>query len=238
MTAQDGARRAVRSFVRREGRLTRAQARALEGLWPRYGLRPEALQDLEQAFGRPGPVTLEIGFGSGDALVALARRHPERRYLGIEVYRPGIGRVLQRLAAEGIENVRLLEGDATELLPWLPAGVLDEILIFFPDPWPKKRHHKRRLIQPAFVVELVRVLRPGGRLHLATDWEDYALHMLEVLERAEGLENLAGPGCFATRPASRPETRFERRGRARGHRVWDLRYGRVEARRPQPQPPM
>jgi tRNA (guanine-N7-)-methyltransferase len=226
-TAGAPTRRAIRSFVRREGRLTPAQARALDTLWPRFGLAPEALPDLDRAFPGGGPLTLEIGFGNGEVLAELARRHPERRYLGMEVYRPGIGRLLRVLEGEGIGNVRLVQGDAAELLPRLPAGALDEVLIFFPDPWPKKRHHKRRLIQPPFVAELVRVLRPGGRLHLATDWEDYARHMLEVLERTPELENLAGAGRFVPRPASRPETKFERRGRRRAHAVFDLLYRRT-----------
>ncbi len=216
------ARRTVRSFVRREGRLTPAQARALARLWPRYGLEPEGLRDLDRAFDSAGPVTLEIGFGNGEVLAALARRHPERRFLGMEVYRPGIGRLLQALEREGVGNVRLVQGDAAELLPLMPTGALDEILILFPDPWPKKRHHKRRLIQPAFVAALARVLRPGGRLHLATDWEDYARHMREIL---------AAEAAFVADPQQsvlrRPTTRFERRGRLRGHGVWELDYRRA-----------
>ncbi len=221
-----GARRAVRSFVRREGRLTAAQARALQRLWPRYGIEPEALPETLDRLNRLGPVTLEIGFGNGEGLLALATAHPERQYLGIEVYRPGIGRLLQALERQGIANVHVLQVDAAECLPRIPTAALDEVLVFFPDPWPKKRHHKRRLVQPPFVGELARVLRPGGRLHLATDWEDYARHMLHVVEQSPAFENTAGPGRFARRPQTRPSTRFERRGLSRGHAIFDLLYVR------------
>ncbi|NIR60351.1 MAG: tRNA (guanosine(46)-N7)-methyltransferase TrmB [Gammaproteobacteria bacterium] len=225
---EEAHRRRVRSFVRREGRLTSAQRRALEELWPRYGIDvgPGGL-DLDAAFGRRAPRVLEIGFGGGEALAAAAERHPENDYLGVEVYRPGIGRLLLELEARGIDNVRVCLADAVELLgAAVPPASLDAIHVFFPDPWPKKRHHKRRLIQPGFAALLARALRPGGTLRLATDWPDYARHMLEVLEATDALENLEGPGRCAPRPAERPVTRFEARGEARGHPVWDLAYRR------------
>ena len=225
-SAQTEGHRAIRSFVRREGRLTAAQARALDRLWPRYGVEPLALAETLDRLNRLGPVTLEIGFGNGEGLLELAMAHPGRQYLGIDVYRPGIGRLLQALEQQDIENVRVIQGDATECLPLVPTGALDEVLVFFPDPWPKKRHHKRRLIQAPFVRELGRVLHPGGRLHLATDWEDYARHMVAVLEQNPEFENPAGPGHFSERPRTRPLTRFERRGLDRGHAIFDLLYVR------------
>jgi tRNA (guanine-N7-)-methyltransferase len=222
--------RRVRSFVRRGGRVTTAQARALEELWPQFGIEytPDAL-DLDSVFGRQAPRVLEIGFGSGDALLALATAHPEQDFVGIEVHEPGVGRVLLRARESALTNLRVIRHDAVEVLErQIPAGSLDEILVFFPDPWPKKRHHKRRLIQPAFAELLATRLRPGAVLRLATDWEHYALQMLDVLGQCDGLENCNAVGGFAARPASRPLTRFERRGQRLGHSVWDLEFRRVE----------
>ena len=228
MTAAVPPKRIVRSFVRREGRLTRGQRRALEQLWPRYGIPAgEEVLDLEAVFGRRAPVVLEIGFGNGEALLAMAAARPGTDYLGIEVHRPGIGRLLLGLEAQGLSNVRVLEGDAAELLARrLPGASLDAVHIFFPDPWPKKRHHKRRLVQPAFVELLRTRLKPGGRLHLATDWRDYAEHMAAVMERAPGFRNLSPHPPYIERPPDRPRTRFERRGADLGHGVWDLLYQR------------
>jgi tRNA (guanine-N7-)-methyltransferase len=220
--------RPIRSFVRREGRMTVAQRRALADLWPRYGIEAgEAPLDFAVLFGRTAPVTLEIGFGNGEALLTVAAAHPERDFIGIEVHRPGVGQLLNALAARGLSNVRVAIGDAREfLLQRVPEASLGAVHLFFPDPWPKKRHHKRRLVQPAF-AELVRQrLRPGGWWHLATDWQDYAGHMLAVLEAA-GFENTAGPGRFAPDPGERPPTKFEARGRRLGHAVWDLVCRRV-----------
>jgi tRNA (guanine-N7-)-methyltransferase len=222
--------RAVRSFVRREGRLTRGQQRALDALWPRYGVDPgeDEVLDLAAVFGRSAPKVLEIGFGNGELLCELASGHPENDYLGLEVYRPGVGRLLGRAAEAGVANLRVMVRDAAQVVARnLPDACLDAVLIFFPDPWPKKRHHKRRLVQPGFVQLLRRRLRPGGRLHLATDWQDYARHMLAVMEAAEGMRNLAGTGRYVPRPESRPLTKFERRGRRLGHDVWDLLFERV-----------
>lgn len=219
-------RRKIRSFVRREGRITPAQQRALQTLWPRYGLTMEALAHPEQAFGRDQRRVLEIGFGNGEALLAAAQADPASDFLGIEVHRPGVGRLLLAADRAGIANVRVVLGDAAEAVEWLPAGAIAEVRIFFPDPWPKKRHHKRRLVQEPFVNQLARIIAPGGRLLIATDWEDYARAMLAILDASPWFRNAAGAGSFAPRPAERPLTRFERRGLALGHSVFDLLYVR------------
>jgi tRNA (guanine-N7-)-methyltransferase len=221
--------RTVRSFVRRGGRLTASQARALESLWPRFGVVPPAGElDLDALFGRTAPRTLEIGFGNGDNLAALAARHAERDYLGVEVHEPGVGHLLLRIEREGLENIHIAMHDAVEVVArWLPAASIDETLVFFPDPWHKKRHHKRRLVQPGFLAQLSRVIAPGGRLHLATDWAPYAEQMLEVCEASPDFENATPGGGFAPRPDTRPETKFERRGLRLGHEVFDLLYRRA-----------
>jgi tRNA (guanine-N7-)-methyltransferase len=220
--------RSIRSFVLRAGRTTAAQQRALESLWPKYGLdcrdEPFALAAL---FGRDAPCTLEIGFGNGANLAALARAHPERNYLGVEVHRPGVGRLLLALEQEGLTNVRVICQDAVEVLErQIAPGSLAELLILFPDPWPKKRHHKRRLVKPAFVALAARALAAGGVLRLATDWEPYALEMLVHLSATPDLRNLAADGGFVARPAERLPTRFELRGTRLGHGVWDLAFAR------------
>jgi len=220
--------RSIRSFVTRAGRITAAQQRALETLWPQYGLdyREEPLA-LTALFGREAPCTLEIGFGNGANLVALARAHPQRHYLGVEVHRPGVGRLLLALEQEALTNVRVVCHDAVEVLDrQIAPGSLAEVLILFPDPWPKKRHHKRRLIQPAFIALAERALAAGGVLRLATDWQPYALEMLAHLGAAPGLRNLALDGGFVARPAERTPTRFELRGTRLGHEVWDLAFAR------------
>ncbi|HYL03984.1 MAG TPA: tRNA (guanosine(46)-N7)-methyltransferase TrmB [Steroidobacteraceae bacterium] len=227
--ADTGQPRSIRSFVIRAGRITAAQQRALGELWPRYGVeyQPQPLE-LAALFGRDAPRTLEIGFGNGDNLLALALAHPERDYLGVEVHRPGIGRLLLALAERRLSNVRIVGHDAVEVLEHqiVPAS-LDEILVLFPDPWPKKRHHKRRLIRPAFVALLARALTPGGMLRLATDWEPYALEMLATLAAARELRNLAADGGFVPRPPERLPTRFESRGARLGHPVFDLAFRRA-----------
>lgn len=220
--------RAIRSYVTRAGRITPAQQRALDTLWPKYGVahlaEPLALPAL---FGREAPAILEIGFGNGDNLAALARAHPERDHLGIEVHRPGVGRLLLALEEQQLGNVRIICHDAVEVLErQIEPGSLAEILIFFPDPWPKKRHHKRRLIQAPVVALLTRALAVGGVLRLATDWRPYALEMLTVLGAAPALANLDRGGGFVARPAERPPTRFEQRGTRLGHDVWDLAFRR------------
>jgi tRNA (guanine-N7-)-methyltransferase len=219
----------IRSFVIRAGRITPAQQRALDELWPRYGVEfAPAPLDAAALFGRAAPRTIEIGFGNGDNLLELAAAHPERDFLGIEVHRSGVGRVLLALASRQLTNVRLVCHDAVEVLAQqvLPGSV-DEILILFPDPWPKKRHHKRRLIQLPFATLAASRLAPGGRLRLATDWQPYAQEMLETLSAVPQLANLASEGGFVARPAERERTRFERRGERLGHRVWDLAFRRT-----------
>ena len=220
--------RPIRSFVAR-GRRTAAQQRALDDLAPRYEIpATDAPLDLDALFGRHAPRCVEIGFGNGDNLLALAAAHPERDFLGIEVHAPGVGRTLLEIHRLGLANVRVSRRDEVEVLSaQLPPQSVDELLILFPDPWHKKRHHKRRLIQPAFTDLVARVLKPGGRLHLATDWEPYAQHMLEVLAaHADFVSEAPAGASFVPRPASRPLTRFERRGARLGHRVFDLAYRR------------
>jgi tRNA (guanine-N7-)-methyltransferase len=221
-------KRAIRSFVRREGRMTRGQQRAFETLWPKYGIEADApLGDLNQLFGRPGPKVLEIGFGMGDSLAEQAKAHPHNDYIGIEVHRPGVGHLLSIMEKQGLTNLRVFCADAVEVLKFrIPDGCLDAIQIFFPDPWPKKRHHKRRLIQIPLVELLVRKLKPGGKLHIATDWKNYAEHIIEVLQHIPALKNTAKEGDFLARPDSRPLTKFEQRGRQLGHGVWDVIYQR------------
>ncbi len=226
--------RPIRSFVLREGRLTAGQERAFRELWPRFGvdwepgetLDPQALFATAQPNTRP--ITFEIGFGNGESLATMAAAAPERDFIGLEVYRPGVGHLLLLLEQQGITNVRVLRADATALLQTrLAAASLDRVQLFFPDPWPKKRHHKRRIIQPSFVAAVATALQPGGIFHLATDWTPYAEWMLTLLDDANELfENCAGPGQFSPRPAQRPLTKFERRGQRLGHQVHDLIYRR------------
>lgn len=212
----------------REGRLTAGQERAFTELWPRFGADcTGAWLHLSALFGNDRPVWLEIGFGNGEGLAALAARHPDRNYLGVEVHRPGVGHLLLRLDALGLGNVRVLRHDAVEVLSHsLAPASLAGVLLLFPDPWHKRRHHKRRIVQPGFVDLLARVLRPGGLFHAATDWEDYARQMLATLEASPAFENVAGPGAFSPRPEERPLTRFEQRGHRLGHGVWDLCFRR------------
>ena len=211
--------------------MTAAQRRALAELGDRYLLEFSGDPlDLDGNFGRRASRTIEIGFGTGDALVALAGGEPARDFLGVEVYPPGVGRLLARCHEEGIENVRVAMADALDVLEyWLAPSSVEEVLVWFPDPWPKKRHHKRRLVQPWFAALVHRVLQPGGRLYLATDWEPYAEHVLEVLDSHPGFSNCAAPDRFMPRPARRRETRFESRGRRRGHRVFDLSWRAVKS---------
>ena len=221
--------RPIRSFVMRAGRMTVGQARALEELWPRYGVEySPAPVSLEQLFGRQAPRTLEIGFGNGEHLASLAASHPERDYFGIEVHRPGVGHLLMLAEKTGLTNLRASSHDAVEVLrDQIAPGSLDEVLLLFPDPWHKKRHHKRRLVQPPFVELVASRLASGGVFKLATDWENYAQQMLEVLSAANALfENLSPTGDWVPRPDERAPTRFEKRGARLGHGVWDLAFRR------------
>jgi tRNA (guanine-N7-)-methyltransferase len=219
-------RRPVRSFVLRQGRTSPAQQRALDLLLPRYGLPfARAPLDWQLVFGRVAPVVLEIGFGMGETTAEIAAAHPQRNFVGIEVHAPGVGSLLRELDRRALANVRVIRHDAVEVVEaMIPPGSLAGIHVFFPDPWPKKRHHKRRLLKPDFVHALALRLVPGGYLHAATDWSDYAGEMLATLGSEALLANTA-PG-FAPRPDSRPQTKFERRGTRLGHPVFDLLFTR------------
>jgi tRNA (guanine-N7-)-methyltransferase len=235
--------RRIRSFVLRAGRVTAAQERALIELWPAYGIDfGNAPIDLNAAFGHgsavgPAPRCLEIGFGAGEVIGALAEANSHIDYLGVEVHRSGVGRLLLHADQAKLKNLRVVCHDAVEVLK---SAILDEsfdeILVFFPDPWHKKRHHKRRLIDPEFVALLVDKMRRGGILRLATDWQDYAEQMLAVCNAAPGLESLSADGTYVPRPGFRPATRFERRGARLGHGVWDLAYVKRTPRASAPGP--
>jgi tRNA (guanine-N7-)-methyltransferase len=220
--------RPVRSFVLREGRITPAQQRAFDAHWARFGLDYDGqVRDLDAVFGRHAPRVLEIGFGNGEALAWAAEHDRERDFIGIEVHRPGVGRLMNALAEQEADNVRVYRHDAVEVLrDEIAPGALAEVRIWFPDPWPKKRHHKRRLVQPQLVELIASRVAPGGLLHLATDWTPYAEHMLEVMEASPHWRNRAGAGRYSARPPWRIETHFERRGLRLGHDVHDLIYER------------
>jgi tRNA (guanine-N7-)-methyltransferase len=228
MSESESRRRKVRSFVRREGRMTRGQQRAFDEIWPRWGLSlpDNGVLDLSSVFGDIRPVWLEIGFGNGENLLSLAEGNPARNFLGVEVHRPGVGHLLLELESRGIENVRVMTDDALDVTAALPERALDGVLLLFPDPWHKKKHHKRRILQPEFVTALARIMRPNGYFHAATDWEDYARHMMKVLSESNEFDNSQGRGRFAPRPEDRPATRFELRGRRLGHSVYDLVFRR------------
>jgi tRNA (guanine-N7-)-methyltransferase len=225
--------RAIRSFVRRTGRTTAGQAKAFADAGPKFLLPYEAAPlDVEAAFGRMAPTVLEIGFGMGEATAHIAALMPEKNFLCCEVHTPGVGALLKRIDAQGLDNIRILQHDAVEVLAhMLPPQSLDGVHIFFPDPWHKKKHNKRRLIQPALVAQLVQRLRPGGYLHCATDWQPYAEQILEVLGAEPLLANTAdaASGGYAPKPHYRPLTKFENRGIKLGHGVWDLVFTRVQA---------
>lgn len=216
----------IRSFVLRQGRISNAQRRACENLLPKYGIPfNENLLDLDQVFDRQAPKILEIGFGMGESTAAIAQSHPENDYLGIEVHTPGVGSLLNQIEQLELMNLRIIQHDAVAVLQYmLPAACLNGIHIFFPDPWPKARHHKRRLIQPALIARLCQHLKPGGYIHAATDWEDYAVQILQVLQSEPLLSNTAAD--YAPRPEYRPLTKFEQRGLKLGHAVWDLIFVR------------
>jgi tRNA (guanine-N7-)-methyltransferase len=226
---QDSTRRPLRtikSFVLRSGRMTEAQTRAMAEHQQRYGLSvADGLLEPQTIFSRTAPLVLEIGFGMGQSLVAQAQLFPEQDFIGIEVHRPGIGKLFQMTDELKLPNIRAYNHDAVEVLEKCIAdNSLDRVQIFFPDPWHKKKHHKRRLIQPAFVQQLRKKLKPGGIIHVATDWHDYAEHIMEVMELAEGFHNQSGEYAFSEKPDSRPLTKFEQRGKNLGHGVWDILF--------------
>lgn len=219
--------RKIRSFVMRTGRMTEGQKLALDTGWDDYGLEHKmGLLDLTQVFSNTAPVIFEIGFGNGDSLAEMARARPQANFIGVEVHTPGVGRLLHHVQQDHLTNIRVFREDAVEILhDCIPDHSLDCVQLFFPDPWHKKRHHKRRIVQPEFAQLLRSKLVLGGTFHMATDWQNYAEHMLEVMDAAEGFANTAGAGNYqAGRPEHRPVTKFEQRGQRLGHGVWDLIY--------------
>jgi tRNA (guanine-N7-)-methyltransferase len=229
MTEDQKPMRTVRSFVLRAGRMTEGQQRGLDEAWPELGLDiTGGLIEPAAVFGREAPLVLEIGFGMGDSLLQMARQMPEKNYIGIEVHRPGVGRLLNNARTEGLGNIRVYAEDAVEVLAQcIHDGRLDGLQLFFPDPWHKKKHNKRRILQPAFAQAVRRKLKIGGQFHMATDWENYAEHMMEVMSAAEGYRNSAGAGEFSPQPDFRPVTKFQNRGEKLGHGVWDLIFERI-----------
>ena len=222
--------RKIKSYVLREGRLTKGQATALDKYWPEMGIEysPETL-DLVELFGRDAPITLEIGFGMGKSLVEMAGNAPERNFVGIEVHRPGVGACLSDAGEAGLTNLKVFQHDGVEVMAnSIGEQSIDCVQLFFPDPWHKKRHHKRRIVQPDFIQSVRRNLKIGGVFHMATDWENYAEHMLEMMRDAEGFENTSPTGDYVERPDTRPLTKFEQRGHRLGHGVWDLMFKRVK----------
>lgn len=221
-------KRRIRSFVRREGRMTSSQRRALETLWPRYGLSIEkGMIDFEVIFGRTTSCVLEIGFGMGETLLSMAAENSNTHFMGIEVYRPGVGSLLSRLEKLDLQNVRVYCVDAVDVLQkCILDNSLDKVLLYFPDPWPKKRHYKRRLLNEFFVDLVCAKLKENGRFEIATDWENYAVHMMQILSQARYFVNIAGKDNYSERPHYRLLTKFEKRGQKLGHRVWDLVFAK------------
>jgi len=221
--------RTVRSFVLRAGRMTEGQQRGLEEAWPDYGLSlDDGMISPEQVFSSDAPVILEIGFGMGDSLLSMAKSHPENNYIGIEVHRPGVGRLLNNAQLDGVKNLRVYCDDAIEVLAQcIPDGSLAGVQLFFPDPWHKKKHHKRRIVQSVFAQNIRQKLKQGGVLHMATDWENYAEHMMEIMSAEQGYHNVAGEECYSPQPEWRPVTKFQKRGERLGHGVWDLMFERI-----------
>lgn len=222
--------RRIRSFVRRQGRLTKGQQQALDTLWPVMGVeyQPESV-DLPSLFGREAPVTLEIGFGMGASLVTMAQNTPHQNFLGIEVHAPGVGACLAAAKEADVQNLRVMCHDAVEVLEkMIPDNSLRMVQLFFPDPWHKARHNKRRIVQVPFAELVMRKLKLGGVFHMATDWEAYAEHMLEVMNSIDGYRNQSEQQNYVPRPETRPLTKFEQRGQRLGHGVWDLMFERVK----------
>ncbi len=222
-------KKSIRSYVLRSGRMTEGQQRGLEQHWPNFRLSLFAgpIDDWAAVFGRVAPVVLEIGFGMGDSLLTMAQNEPDKDFVGIEVYPPGAGRLVNRAAELGLSNLRIYLADAMDVLDdCIPNGSLDRVQLYFPDPWHKKKHNKRRIVREAFVDKIRTKLVVDGQFHMATDWQPYAEHMVEVMLEAEGFANLAGDDVYSPRPDYRPITKFEKRGQRLGHGVWDLLYRR------------
>ena len=221
-------KKSIRSYVIRAGRMTPAQRNAFERQWAQYGLSlfNGPLNSVE-AFGREAPLVLEVGFGMGDSLLAMALAEPDKNFVGIEVHPPGVGRLLNNAADAGVSNLRVYMADANDVLEdCIADACLTRFQLYFPDPWHKKKHQKRRIVQPTFATQVQKKLIVGGVFHLATDWEHYADHMMEVMSHAPGYKNQAGEYVYAERPAYRPITKFEKRGERLGHGVWDLLFER------------
>ncbi|MDX1795480.1 MAG: tRNA (guanosine(46)-N7)-methyltransferase TrmB [Hydrogenovibrio sp.] len=214
----------IKSFVLRQGRLSQAQQHAIDTQWPLFGLelKPELL-DLKATFGREADTIVEIGFGMGTSLAAMAEANPDKNYIGIEVHRPGVGALLKLVAEKGLTNIRVFNDDAVEVLAQrIPKDSLAAVYLFFPDPWHKTKHKKRRILQAPFARTIASHLKKGGHFHMATDWEDYAQHMMNVMSAETDYTNIAGEGQYTPRPEYRPLTKFEQRGHRLGHGVWDL----------------
>ncbi|WP_347988313.1 tRNA (guanosine(46)-N7)-methyltransferase TrmB [Methylomonas sp. AM2-LC] len=218
----------IRSYIRRQGRATAGQKLALESHWQTYCLPPQNEANFNQIFGRQAPLIVEIGFGNGSSLADMAAANPDINYLGLEVHKPGVGHLMMLLAERGINNVRIYHHDAIEILEQkIPDHSLAGVHLFFPDPWQKRRHHKRRIVRPSFVELLTKKLMPGGYFHAATDWQHYAKDMLEILSAGSGLCNNSPDNTYCPRPDYRPLTKFENRGLALGHGVWDLIFRKL-----------
>jgi len=223
-------KRKIRSFVKREGRMTPGQTLAYETMMPIYGFDyQKQTLDFSALFGNDGPVSVEIGFGMGTSLVEQAQCHPECNYIGIEVHRPGVGSLLVKMKEAGITNIRVISHDAVEVLSeMLPDDSIELLQLFFPDPWHKRKHHKRRIVNPDFVQLLHHKVKTSGHFHMATDWQNYAQHMLKVMQAAEGWKNCSASNDYIPKPENRPVTKFQKRGEGLGHGVWDLMFSRIE----------
>ena len=223
--------RSIKSYVIRSGRMTSGQEKAYQENWSHYGVDADGrMLDFQQLYGRDAPVILEIGFGMGDSLLEMAVRNPHNNYLGIEVHKPGVGRLLGNIKKQALTNLKVMQSDAIEVLnTQIPDESLSAVYLFFPDPWHKTRHHKRRIVQDDFIQLVRQKLQPGGQFHMATDWQDYAEHMLEHMHRAEGFKNASPDGSYIPRPDYRPITKFERRGERLGHGVWDILFTKTAA---------
>ncbi len=223
--------RTIKSFIKREGRLTKGQQYALDNLWPKFGIDYSEHQlNLDKIFGRTAEKILEIGFGNGDSLWQMAEASSEKDFIGIEVHRPGVGHLLHLIETSGNTNLRIISYDAIDVLNnQIEDNTLDRVQLFFPDPWHKKKHHKRRIVQDGFANLIAEKLKPDGIFHLATDWENYAGHMLEVLNRNNNFKNLSEDNKFVPKPLARPTTKFEIRGQKLGHGVWDMVFKKIES---------